>query len=77
MGLSAIQLAAALLTLVLFIPNADRVPRWSPVAASRRMPVSVIVGASLIGAALAMTLCVLSVVHWSQVNPFGDAGGCL
>lgn len=72
-ALSAIQLTAALLTMVLFIPNVDRVPRWSPVAPSRRMPMSAVVGCGLIGAILVLTLCVLSVAHWGQVDPLGDA----
>lgn len=72
-GLSALQLAAALLTLVLVVPGADRVPRWSPVAAGRRMPRSLVVGVSLIGSLALMLVCVLSVINWRSVDPFHDA----
>lgn len=71
--LSAIQLAAALATVVLFAPGRDRVPRWSPVAAGRRLPTHLVVGVSLAGTAVLATLCVLSALHWSTVDPFRDA----
>lgn len=71
--LSAVQLTAAMLTLVLVVPKADRVPRWSPMAPRRRLPPRVVVGTGLIGASLVVALCVLSVVHWAQVDPFRDA----
>ena len=72
--LSAVQLLAALLALVLIVPNADRVPRWSPVLPGRRAPTSLVVGVGLLGASLVAALCVLSIVNWAQVNPFRDAG---
>lgn len=72
-ALSAIQLAAALLTVVLFAPNADRVPRWSPLAAGYRLPTGLVVAASLAGSAVLTVLCVLSAVNWDRVDPFRDA----
>jgi hypothetical protein len=72
-GLSALQLAAALLTLVLVVPGADRLPRWSPVAAGRRMPRELVAGVSLIGSFALISVCVLSVINWRSVDPFHDA----
>ncbi len=71
--LSAIQLAAALLTLVLIVPNADRVPRWSPIAARSRLPAGLVVGISLTGSAMLTVLCVTSALNWGRVDPFRDA----
>lgn len=72
-GLSALQLTAALLTLVLVVADADRVPRWSPVAAGRRMPRGLIVGMSLLGAIALTAICTLSAINWGRVDPFRDA----
>ena len=71
--LSAFQLTAALLTLVLIVPDADRVPRWTSVAAGRRAPLRVVVGTGLLGAVLVAVLCLLSVINWVHVDPFRDA----
>ena len=71
--LSLVQLAAALLTLVLLVPGADRVPRWSPIARGRRLPTWLVAGISFAGAAVLLVLCLLSAVNWSHVDPFGHA----
>lgn len=71
--LSALQLAAALLTLILVIPGADRVPSWSPVTPGRRIPRRLVVGLSLIGIAALSAICLLSAINWDRVDPFRDA----
>lgn len=73
MTLSAMHLVAALLTVVLFVPDADRIPRWSPVAAGRRLPGSLVVGVSLIGSAVLSAICLVGAIKWSRVDPFRDA----
>lgn len=73
MTLSVVQVAAALMTLLLIVRGADRVPRQSPIAAGRRLPASFIVGTSLTGAAVLGVLCILSAVNWGRVDPFRDA----
>jgi hypothetical protein len=73
LGLSVVQLGAALLTLVLIRPNGDRVPRWSPVAAGRRLPVWLVAGGALLGATVLAAICVMSVLAWAAVDPFTGA----
>lgn len=58
--LSAIQLVAALLTLLL-INHRLRLPR------------SLVATTALIGAAILAFLCVASAVNWTKVDPFGGA----
>lgn len=73
LGLSTIQLFAALATLVLIVPGGDRIPGWSPVAPGRRLPATVVVSISLLGALIVGVVCVASIVHWRRVDPFRDA----
>lgn len=71
--LSALQLCAALLTLVLILPHGDRVPPWRRTDPSRRLPMTLVVGCSGIGTVLLGYLCIASAVNWSHVDPFSDA----
>lgn len=71
--LSLLQLAAALLTLLLVRPRGDRIPGWSPVAGDVRLPAVVVVGIALAGAAVLVFLCVASAINWDNVDPFSGA----
>lgn len=51
LGLSALQLVAALLTLVLILPYADRIPPGRRAGRSRRLPMALVVGCSGTGTA--------------------------
>ena len=84
-GLSALELGAACLTLLLARPAGDVVPRWSPIAAGRRLPMGVVTGVALAGALVVAVLCVLSIRSWPAVDPFAGVassawstlcGGC-
>lgn len=72
-GLSLLQLAAALATLLLVHPRGDRVPRWSPVAPGARLPAWFVASIALTGAGVLAFLCVAAAVNWGGVDPFADA----
>ena len=72
-SLSVVQAGAALLTLVLIRPGADRIPRWSPLAPGRRLSRRVVVGSSAAGVCALTFLCIASVANWAKVNPFAGA----
>ena len=71
--LSGLQLAAALLTLVLIRPHGDRLPPWNHGGGSRRLPLRFVVGCSGAGIATLSFLCVASAAHRSNVDPFRGA----
>lgn len=70
LGLSVVELCAACLTLLLVRPGGDVVPRWSPIAAGRRLPMGVVAAIALAGAVVVTVLCVLSIRSWPAVDPF-------
>ena len=67
--LSGLQLAAALLTLVLIRPYGDRLPRGVTMPGPR-LPLKFVVGCSGAGIATLSFLCIASATHWSNVDPF-------
>lgn len=71
-ALSVLSLAATALTLRLVHPDGDRLPRWVPVAAGRRVPVPVVVAIGLAGGALVTWIGVMSARNWDQVSGFAD-----
>jgi hypothetical protein len=71
--LSLLELAAALLTLLLAHPRGDRLPGWSPIAPATRVPAPLVAGLALAGAAVVVFLCVASVINWGDVDPFAGA----
>lgn len=72
-SLSVVQAGAALLTLVLIRPGADRIPQWSPVAPGRRLSARVVVGTSTAGVCALAFLCIASAINWAKVDPFAGA----
>jgi deazaflavin-dependent oxidoreductase (nitroreductase family) len=68
--LSLLQLAAALLTLLLAHPRSDHVPGWSPIAARAQLPALLVAAIALLGAAVLLFLCVASAINWGNVDPF-------
>jgi hypothetical protein len=68
--LSLLQLAAALLTLLLVHPRGDHVPGWSPIAARAQLPAPLVAAIALLGAAALLFLCVASAINWGNVDPF-------
>ncbi|WP_280236479.1 hypothetical protein [Nocardia cyriacigeorgica] len=70
LGLAALQLLAALAVVRMVRPGGDRVPRWSPILAGRRVPTALVCGIALTGAAILVALCAMSIHHWSNVDPF-------
>lgn len=73
LALSLIQLAGALMTLLLAHPRGDRLPKRSPIAPGARLPAPLVAGIALIGAAVLVFLCVAGAVNWSNVDPFAGA----
>lgn len=71
--LSVVQACAALMTFVLIRPGTDRIPRWSPLAPGRRLPLRVVAGVSVAGVCALTFLCIASVANWAKVNPFAGA----
>jgi hypothetical protein len=71
--LSALELAAALLTLLLAHPHGDHLPGWSPIAPATRLPAPLVATIALAGAAVLVFLCVASAINWGNVNPFAGA----
>lgn len=70
LGLSIVQLCAALLTLVLIRREGDRIPTWLPLIGGHRLSVTLIIGGSATGIAALTFLCVASAIHWGNVDPF-------
>lgn len=60
--LSALQLVAALLTCVLFVPRVGRL-----------FPPPLVLCASIAGAVALTAICVLSAINWHRVDPFHAA----
>ncbi len=75
LGLSVVELGAACLTLLLVRPGGDVVPRWSPIAAGRRLLMGVVTAIALAGALVVTLLCVLSIRSWPAVDPFAGVAG--
>jgi hypothetical protein len=73
LSLSAIELAAALLTLVLILPHGDQLPPWHRSGRRSRLPTLLVAGCSAAGVVVLGFLCVASAVHWSNVDPFHAA----
>lgn len=72
-SLSVLQLAAALMSVVLFVPGLDRVPRFVPRIGGRRLPTALVIVPATAGLLALIGICVLSVIHWDRVDPFRDA----
>lgn len=70
--LSALSLLAASFTLGLVRPWGERLPRWLPIVGGRPVPVLMAVVASVVGASIVITICVMSIAHWNQVSGFAD-----
>ncbi len=73
LGLSIVQLTAALLTLVLTGPGRDRIPAWLGPGGGRRLPPTLVVGGSASGIAALVFLCAASAIAWDKVDPFKGA----
>jgi hypothetical protein len=71
--LSLLELAAALLTLLLAHPRGDRLPGWRPIAPGLRVPAPLVAAIALTGAAVVVFLCVASAINWCNVDPFAGA----
>ncbi|MGH9271609.1 MAG: hypothetical protein ACRDZ2_10090 [Ilumatobacteraceae bacterium] len=70
--LSAVSIGAAALTVALVRSNGARLPSSVPTAGSHQLPVAVVVGVSLAGAAVVAWICVMGVRNWSDVSGFAD-----
>ncbi len=69
LGLSTIQLCAALLTLVLTRREGDRMPTWLLLIGGHRLSMTLILDCSAAGIAALTFLCGVSAIHCGTVDP--------
>lgn len=69
-GLSAVSVGAAALTLGLVQTWGERLPAAVPFVGGRRLPVLAVTGAAVVGGVVVTALCVLSALNWNSVSGF-------